>query len=101
MASRSFAASDSISTTGESCGAECGVAPALVLRALAGASRAASLATASELEIGEERQRLAGLGERSNEYNNKTENIYLDRALMLRLPVPLLRARGTLTPLDG
>ena len=78
----------------------CGVARAPVLRALAGASGATSLATAPELEIGEERLRLAGLGERSNEYNNKTENTYLDRALMLRLPVPLLRARGTPTPLD-
>ena len=58
------------------------------------------MATAPELEIEEGKLRLAGLGERSNEYNNKTENTYLDRALMLRLPVPLLRARGTLTPLD-
>ena len=31
---------------------------------------------------------------------NKTNNTYPDRALMLRLPKPLLRARGTLTPLD-
>jgi len=31
---------------------------------------------------------------------DKTNNTYPDRALMLRLPVPLLRARGTLTPLD-
>ena len=32
---------------------------------------------------------------------NKTKNTYPDRALMLRLPMPLLRARGTLTPLDN
>ena len=31
---------------------------------------------------------------------NKTKTTYPDRALMLRFPVPLLRARGTLTPLD-
>ena len=31
---------------------------------------------------------------------NKTKTTYPDRALMLRLPVPLLRARGTLTSLD-
>ena len=31
---------------------------------------------------------------------NKIEITYSDRALMLRLPVPLLRARGMLTPLD-
>ena len=31
---------------------------------------------------------------------NKTKNTYPDRALMLRLTVPLFRARGTLTPLD-
>ena len=31
---------------------------------------------------------------------NKTKNTYPDRALMLRLPVPLLRACGTLTSLD-
>ena len=31
---------------------------------------------------------------------NKVEVTYSDRALMLRLPVPLLRARGTLTPPD-
>ena len=67
MASRSFAASATISTTGGGCGAECGVARAPVLRALAGASGAASLATAPELEIGEERLRLAGLGDRLNE----------------------------------
>ena len=45
----------------------CGVAGAPVLRALAGASGAASLATAPELEIGEERLRLAGLGDRLKE----------------------------------
>ena len=78
----------------------CGVVRAPVLRALAGVRGATSLATAPELEIGEGKLRLARLGERSNEYNNKTENTYLDRALMLRLPVPLLRAQGTPTPLD-
>jgi len=31
---------------------------------------------------------------------NKTKNTYPDWALMLRLPVPLLRARGILTTLD-
>jgi len=62
MASRSFVASATISTTGGGCGAECGVARAQVLRALVGASGAASLAMAPELEIGEERLRLAGLG---------------------------------------
>ena len=31
---------------------------------------------------------------------NKTKTTYPDRALMLRLPVPLLRARGTLTSLN-
>ena len=45
----------------------CGVARAPVLRALAGTSGAASLAKALELEIGEERLRLAGLGDRLNE----------------------------------
>jgi len=30
----------------------------------------------------------------------KVEITYSDRALMLRLPVPLLRSRGTLTPPD-
>ena len=44
----------------------CGVARAPVLRALAGASVAASLATAPELEIGEERLKIAGLGDRLN-----------------------------------
>ena len=32
---------------------------------------------------------------------NKTKTTYTDRALILRLPVPLLRARGTLTPFDN
>jgi hypothetical protein len=31
---------------------------------------------------------------------NKVKITYSDRALMLRLPMPLLRARGTLTPPD-
>ena len=31
---------------------------------------------------------------------NKTKTTYPDWALMLRLPVPLLQARGTLTTLD-
>jgi len=31
---------------------------------------------------------------------NETKNTYPDWALMLRLPVPLLQARGTLTTLD-
>ena len=31
---------------------------------------------------------------------NKAKNTYPDRALMLRLPVPLLRVCGSLTPLD-
>ena len=77
----------------------CGVARTPVLRALAGVSGAASLSTAPELEIGEERLGLAGLGDRLNEAKNKTKTTYPDRALILRLPVPLLRARGTLTPL--
>jgi len=47
----------------------CGVARAPVLRAFAGAIGAASLATAPELEIGEKRLRLAGLGDRLNECN--------------------------------
>ena len=69
MASRSFAASAMMSTTGGGCGAECGVARAPVLRALVGASGAASLATAPELEIGKGKLRLAGLGDRLNEHN--------------------------------
>ena len=69
MASRSFAASATISTTGGGCGAEYSVARAMVLRALVGASGAASLATAPKLEIGEGKLRLAGLGDRSNEHN--------------------------------
>ena len=67
MASRSFAASATISTTGGGCGAECGVARASVLRALVGANGAVSLATAPELEIGEGKLRLVGLGDRLNE----------------------------------
>jgi len=63
MASRSFAASATMSMTGGGCGAECGVARIPVLRALVSASGAASLATVPELEIGEGRVRLAGLGE--------------------------------------
>ena len=31
---------------------------------------------------------------------NKTKTTYPDRALILRLPVPLLQARGTLMSLD-
>ena len=69
MASRSYAASATMSTTGGGCGAECGVARAPVLRALVGASGAASLATAPELEIREGKLGLVGLGERSNEHN--------------------------------
>ena len=98
MASRSFVASATISMTGGGCGAECGVARAPVLRALVSASGAASLATAPELKIGEGRLRLAGLGDQLNEDRNKTKNTYPDRALMLRLPVQLLRACGTETP---
>ena len=45
----------------------CGVARAPVLRALAGASGAASLEMAPELEIEEETLRLGGLGDRLNE----------------------------------
>ena len=55
---------------------------------------------APELEIEEETLRLAGLGDRLNDTKNKTKTTYSDRALILRFPVPLLRARGTLTPLD-
>ena len=69
MASRSFAASATMSTTGGACSAECGVARATVLRALVGASRDASLATAPELEIGEGKLRLAGQGDRLKERN--------------------------------
>ena len=60
IASRSFAASATISTTGGGCGAVCGMAHAPVLRALVGASGAASLAMASELEIEEEMLKSAG-----------------------------------------
>ena len=45
----------------------CGEARTLVLRALAGVSGAASLATAPELEIREGRLRLAGFEDRLNE----------------------------------
>ena len=36
----------------------------------------------------------------SSKNENKTEIAYSDRALMLRLPVLLLQARGTLMPPD-
>ena len=62
IASWSFAASATMSTTGWGCGAVCGVARAPVLRALVGASWAASLAMAPELVIGEEALKSAGLG---------------------------------------
>ena len=58
------------------------------------------MATAPELEIGEGKLRLVGLGDRLMNTENKTKNTYSDRALMLRLPVPLLRARDTPMPLD-
>ena len=62
IASWSFAASATMSTTGRGCGAECGVARAPVLRTLVSASWAASLAMAPELLIGEEALKSAGLG---------------------------------------
>jgi hypothetical protein len=40
-------------------------------------------------------------GRAKKETKNKVEITYSDRALMLRLPVPLLRACGTLTPPDN
>jgi hypothetical protein len=58
--------SATISMTGRGCGAVCVAARDPVLRALTGASGAASLAAAPELEIGGGRLRLAGLRERSN-----------------------------------
>ena len=63
----SFAASATMSTMGRGCGAVCGVARAPVLRALVGASGAASLAMAPELVIGEEALKSAGLGGQLNE----------------------------------
>ena len=58
------------------------------------------MATAPELEIGEGRPRLAGLGSDQMNTMNKTKNTYPDWALKLRLPLPLLRARGIPMPLD-
>ena len=78
----------------------CGVACAPVLRALVGARRAECLEVAlqtgnrgSNVEV----SRIGG----SSKNKNKTEIAYSDRALMLHLPVLLLRARGTPTPLDA
>ena len=71
MASRSFAASATMSTTGGGYDVECSMEQALVLRALVGASGAASLAMAPELEIGEGKPRLAGLGDRLIEHKKQ------------------------------
>ena len=75
----------------------CGVTCAPVLRALVGARRAECLEVA--LQTGNqgrniEVNRIGG----SSKNKNKIEIAYSDRALMLYLPVLLLRARGTLTP---
>jgi hypothetical protein len=67
IASWSFAAFATMSTTGRGCGAVCGVARAPVLRALVRASGAASLAMAPELVIGEEALKSAGSGGLLNE----------------------------------
>ena len=56
-----------MSTMGRGYGAVCGVAHAPVLRALVGASWAASLVMAPELVIGEEALKSAGLGGQLNE----------------------------------
>ena len=78
----------------------CGVACAPVLRALVGARRAECLEVA--LQTGNrgrtiEVSRIGG----SSKNKNKTKIAYANRALMLRLPVPLLRTCGTLTPPDN
>jgi len=75
----------------------CGVACAPVLRALVGARQAECLEVA--LQPGNrgrnvEVSRIGG----SSKNENKTEIAYSDQALMLRLPVLLLRARGMLMP---
>ena len=75
----------------------CGVVCAPVLRALVGARWAECLEVA--LQSGNrgrnvEVSRIGG----SSKNENKTEIAYSDRALMLRLPVLLLQACGTLTP---
>ena len=77
----------------------CGVLRALVLRALAGASCTASLVTAPGLEI--KRRKLSRI-EKSTKYvtKNEIQKAYPDRALMLRFLVALLRARGTVPPLE-
>ena len=75
----------------------CSVACAPVLRALVGARWAECLEV--DLQSGNrgrnvEVSRIGG----SSKNENKTEIAYSARALKLRLPVLLLRARGTLTP---
>jgi hypothetical protein len=101
MASHSFAAAASRSTAGRGCGAVCGVLRAPVLRALARASYTASLGTAPGLEIKELKLRITGSRNRPNtQQKTKPKFTYLDRALMLRFLVALLRAQGTVPPLE-
>ena len=71
----------------------CGVLRAPVLRALAGASRTASLGTAPGLEV--KRHELSGI-EKFTKYitKNEIQNAYPDRALMLLFLVALFRAWG-------
>jgi len=77
----------------------CGVACAPVLRAMVGTRRAECLEVA--LQTGN-RGRNVGVSRTggSSKNENKVKITYSDRSLMLRLPVPLLRAHGTLTPPD-
>ena len=79
----------------------CGVACAPVLRALVGASWAAFLAVAPELGNQGRNVEVSRIGGSSKtNAKGKVKITYPDRALMLRLPVPLLRAHGTLAPPD-
>jgi len=75
----------------------CGVACAPVLRALVGARRAECLEVALQPGNRGRNVEVSRIGGSSKNENN-VEIAYSDRALMLRLPVPLHRARGTLTP---
>ena len=70
MASRSLAAAASRSTAGWGCVAVCGVLRAPVLRALAGASRTASLGTAPGLKV--KRRELSRI-EKFTKYVTKNE----------------------------
>ena len=75
MASRSFAAAASRSKAGRGCGAVCGVLHAPVLRALAGASCTASLATAPGLKIEEHKLRTTGSRNRPNTQRKRNPSL--------------------------